>query len=370
MPHRHRAFVDRHELWSDEQRRAAAAVEREIKRRKLEVGALCVLPTSTACCAARRWWRRRPRSAMRAGVTMTSTLLAKDTSHRTVFPVFTRRRRHRPRRDGRAPAISSWSPIPRPSACCPGRNEHRLGAVRHLFPERQAGAVLDARALSRRAGASSPSPASIISPASRSNSSCSSSTIRSLRPTSLTWPAEAPAVEHTTHGFQYLTESRFDQVDPILEVLRKTMQALGLPLLSLEVELGPSQYEFTFAPERGLARRRHDGAVPQRHEAGGAAARPSRELHVPAAAAQHVRQRLASAPVAARPQDRARTCSSRTTRPSCCRRSAAHYLAGLLAHARGGGGVHHADHQRLQALSRRQLDGADPGDLGAATIAA
>jgi glutamine synthetase len=70
---------------------------------------------------------------------------------------------------------------------------------------------------------------------------------------SLSWPAEAPAVEHTTHGFQYLTEARFDQVDPILETLRKTVQALDLPLLSLEVELGPSQYEFTFAPGEGMA---------------------------------------------------------------------------------------------------------------------
>ncbi len=35
-----------------------------------------------------------------------------------------------------------------------------------------------------------------------------------------------------------------------------------------------------------------------------------------------LRQRLASASVAARPQDRARTCSSPTTRPNCCRRSA------------------------------------------------
>ena len=58
---------------------------------------------------------------------------------------------------------------------------------------------------------------------------------------------------HTTHGFQYLTEARFDQVDPILEVLRDTVQALGMPLRSLEVELGPSQYEFTFAPEGGMA---------------------------------------------------------------------------------------------------------------------
>src|SRR4029079_4037467 len=81
------SFVDRHDLWSDEQRRAAAAVEREIKRRKLEVirFAFCdqhgVLRGKTLVAA-------EAAKAMRAGVTMTSTLLAKDTSHRTVFDVF------------------------------------------------------------------------------------------------------------------------------------------------------------------------------------------------------------------------------------------------------------------------------------------
>src|SRR6478672_645176 len=81
------AFVDRHHLWSGEQRRAAAAVEREIKRRKLEVVrfAFCdqhgVLRGKTLVAA-------EAASAMRSGVNMTSTLLAKDTSHRTVFAVF------------------------------------------------------------------------------------------------------------------------------------------------------------------------------------------------------------------------------------------------------------------------------------------
>src|SRR6185295_8794741 len=86
-PSRAATFVDRHDLWTSEQRRAAAAVEREIKRRKLEVVrfAFCdqhgVLrgKTLVASEAAR---------AMRSGITMTSTLLAKDTSHRTVFEVF------------------------------------------------------------------------------------------------------------------------------------------------------------------------------------------------------------------------------------------------------------------------------------------
>src|SRR6185436_5561196 len=80
-------FVDRHDLWTPEQRRAAAAVEREIKRRKLEVVrfAFCdqhgVLRGKTLVAS-------EAAKAMRSGVTMTSTLLAKDTSHRTIFSVF------------------------------------------------------------------------------------------------------------------------------------------------------------------------------------------------------------------------------------------------------------------------------------------
>src|SRR6476620_7752034 len=84
---RMQSFVDRHDLWSGDQRRAATAVEREIKRRKLEVVrfAFCdqhgVLRGKTLVAA-------EAASAMRSGVNMTSTLLAKDTSHRTVFAVF------------------------------------------------------------------------------------------------------------------------------------------------------------------------------------------------------------------------------------------------------------------------------------------
>jgi glutamine synthetase len=74
-----------------------------------------------------------------------------------------------------------------------------------------------------------------------------------LAPAALSYPAEPPAVSHTTHGYQYLTESRFDQVEPIMEVLRGAAAALDLPLASMEVEFGPSQYEFTFAPQVGMA---------------------------------------------------------------------------------------------------------------------
>ena len=100
-----------------------------------------------------------------------------------------------------------------------------------------------------------------------------------------------------TQGFQYLTETRFDQVDPVLNILRKGIEALGLPLRSLEIELGPSQCEFTFGTETGLAVRRHDDPVPLGDEADRAPARLSRQLHVPAGFAEHVFLRLASASV-------------------------------------------------------------------------
>jgi glutamine synthetase len=66
-------------------------------------------------------------------------------------------------------------------------------------------------------------------------------------------PAGAPPeVSLLNQGYQYLTELRYDELDPILETLRAAMISLGLPLRSLEVEFGPSQVEFTFRTGVGL----------------------------------------------------------------------------------------------------------------------
>lgn len=54
-------------------------------------------------------------------------------------------------------------------------------------------------------------------------------------------------------GYQYLTELRYDELDPLMEQLRAALQGLGLPLRTLEVEFGPSQIELTFGPGEGLA---------------------------------------------------------------------------------------------------------------------
>src|SRR5206468_4104038 len=75
-----------------------------------------------------------------------------------------------------------------------------------------------------------------------------------LDPADTAWPGEAPQVSMLAQGYQYLTETRFDQIEPVLEHLRRDVIALGLPLRSVEIELGPSQCEFTFHPQIGLAR--------------------------------------------------------------------------------------------------------------------
>jgi glutamine synthetase len=73
-----------------------------------------------------------------------------------------------------------------------------------------------------------------------------------LTPADATWPGEAPEVSLISQGYQYLTETRLDQIEPILETVRRDVMALSLPLRSVEVELGPSQCEFTFQPQAGL----------------------------------------------------------------------------------------------------------------------
>ncbi len=73
-----------------------------------------------------------------------------------------------------------------------------------------------------------------------------------LAPADAGWPSEPPEVSVLAPAYQLLTETRFDQIEPILEIVRRDVLALGLPLRSVEIELGPSQCEFTFRPQSGL----------------------------------------------------------------------------------------------------------------------
>ena len=67
-----------------------------------------------------------------------------------------------------------------------------------------------------------------------------------LDPMRSQWPGPAPEVSLTHPGYHMLSEQWADMADEPLRIVQHTAQALGLPLLSLEIELGPSQFEAVF----------------------------------------------------------------------------------------------------------------------------
>ena len=300
--------------------------------------------------------------ALRGGVTMTSTLLAKDTSHRNVFPVFEAGGgMGLPEMGGAGNFVMvadpqtfrvlPWAENTGWLLCdCYFPNGKQVPiATRQLY--RDALAKLAKAGFDYLAGLEVEFHLFKIEDA-------------RLAPETLTWPPDPPTVSHTTHGFQYLTEGRYDQVAPIMDVLRNNIAGLGLPLRSLEVELGPSQYEFTFAPEIGMApadamvlfrsalkqvARRHGYLV-------SFMCRP--RLPNALASGWHLHQSLLDR------KSGANAFTSRSKKELFSPLGRA-FLAGLVGECARRGGVHDAHAQRLQALSRRQYDGADPGNLGA-----
>jgi glutamine synthetase len=244
------SFVDRHNLWSGAQARAAAAVEQAIARKKLELVRFS-FPDQHGVLRGKTLVAAEAARALRSGVTMTSTLLAKDTSHRTVFPVF---------EPGAGMDIAEMGgagnfvmvPDPGTFRVLPWAEKTGWLLCDCYFPNGRevpiATRALYRNALAKLADAGFDYLAGL-------EVEFHLFKVQDLRlaPDTLGWPAEPPQVTHTTHGYQYLTEGRYDQVAPILDILRKDLAALGLPLQSLEVEFGPSQYEFTFAPQAGMA---------------------------------------------------------------------------------------------------------------------
>jgi glutamine synthetase len=186
------------------------------------------------------------KSAFERGVSVTSTLLLKDTSHKTVFPTFT------------------------PGAGI-GMAELQGAADVLLVPDLSTFRVLpwaadtgwvqcDVTFQDRR-----PMPFCTRTILKKALDELKASgyglltglevefhvfriTDPSLKPSDAGQPGTPPAVEQLallTTGYQYLTEQRYDQIDPVVELLRKDLAQLGLPLRSFEVEYGPSQFEFT-----------------------------------------------------------------------------------------------------------------------------
>ena len=154
------------------------------------------------------------------------------------------------------------------------------------------------------------------------------------------WPAEPPALRLIHPGYALLAEASADLAEEPLAIVRRTALALGMPLRSLEIELGPSQVEAVFAPVDALTAADHlvllRNHVRQALRRAGYHASFVCRPPLPHAVASgwHLHQSLvhldgrSAMPCASIRRDRLDARSSLSDVGS-------HWLAGLLTHARG-----------------------------------
>ena len=242
-------FVERFAPWSDEQKEAAARVLRLVEEQRLEVVRIS-FPDQHGLLRGKTLVAGETANALLNGCSITSSLFAKDTSNKTVFPVWSA---------GGGFGLEAFEGagdvlmLPDPSTFRILPWAPRTGwlladvylgdgrplpyATRHIYRT----------ALSRLAAAGYDYVAGLE--VEFHVFKCETDRIE---PHESGQPGEPPRVSLLTHGYQYLSELRFDRLEPVLEIVRRDIVELGLPLRSVECEYGPSQCEFTFQACGGL----------------------------------------------------------------------------------------------------------------------
>ena len=225
-------------------------IERRIKKQKLEVVRFS-FADQHGVLRGKTMLADDAIGALRAGVSMTTTLLAKDTSHKSVFPVFTAGGGFgMVEMQGGADFMMVADPATfrvLPWAANTG------WVLCDIYFANGKPVPFSTRALYRDALAKLNKAGFDFLAGLEVEFHLFKLENPRLAPGDATWPPEAPEISLLTQGYQYLTESRFDMLDPAIEILRRGLAALDLPLRSVEIELGPSQCEFTFRPQLGLA---------------------------------------------------------------------------------------------------------------------
>ncbi len=244
------SFVERHGLWSAEQKEAASRLARIVEERKLEVIRLA-FPDQHGILRGKTLIASEAVASLESGCSITTSLLAKDTAHRSVFPVFAAGGGFGMKEmEGAADALMvadpttfrvlPWAPGTGWVLCDLYFNDGRPVpfATRNLY--RGVVEKLEQRGYDFVAGLEVEFHLFKLEDAKTAAEDAGQ-------------PGTPPQVCLLSQGYQYLTEQRYDQMEPALEIIRRDILALGLPLRSVEVEFGPSQCEFTFAPAKGLA---------------------------------------------------------------------------------------------------------------------
>jgi len=190
-------------------------------------------------------------SALENGVGFPSSLLLKDTSGKTAFPVFSAGAGFGiPELEGAADAVmvadpATWKVLP-----WAPRTGWLLCDLR--FPNGKP-VPFDTRSLLKRALGGLRSEGYGYVAGLEIEFHVFRLVDARLQPGDAGQPGSPPDVSLLSSGYQLLSETRYDLLEPALEILRDKLAGLGLPLRSFECEYGPSQVEVTLGALEGLA---------------------------------------------------------------------------------------------------------------------
>ena len=245
-------FVDRHDLWGEAEHAAAAQIRRVIDERGIEM-------IRVAFCDQHGTLRGKTLvgdglwSGLRGSCRLPSSLVLKDTSGKSVYPVFTEKGGTGIEGLGNAGdlvlvpdpktfRVLPWAPntgwvlaeIHFPDGRPVGFSTRRIfretldGLARRGYGV-TIGVELEFHVF--RLGEEGLDDEHLAAPGR---------------------PGAAPILRPSTRGAQLLNQEDLDTLDDLVQALSAGLLAIDLPLRSLELELGPSQLELTLAPRPGL----------------------------------------------------------------------------------------------------------------------
>ncbi len=243
------SFVERYDLWNEEQAEEAARIEKLSEEYDLEAVRLSFADQHGILRGKTIVARELP-VALRNGCAMVTTLLAKDTSHKTVYPWFS---------EGGGFGMEEMTgggdfimvPDPTTFKILPWAEKTGWILCDIYFPNGKP-VPFSTRQILRDALAELGNEGYDYIAGLEVEFHLFKLEDPSLKPEQAGQPAEPPTVSLLAHGFQYLTEQRMDELEPSLEKIRRNLVDLDLPVRTVEVEFGPSQVEITFDPGTGL----------------------------------------------------------------------------------------------------------------------
>ncbi len=243
-------FIKKHGLWNEDQSKSAASVLRKIQELGLESIRLS-FADQHGLLRGKSILTAELESVLSSGCSMTSTLLLKDTSNRTVFPIWTSGAgMNETQFNGAGDMV--MVPDPKTFKVLPWSKKTGWFLCDIYFPNGEpipfSSRLLCSQALNALTdfGYEYVSGIEIEFHIFKVNDP-------KLTFHDATMPGAPPEVSPLAHGFQYLSEVRLDELEPAVDLIREGALSLGLPLRTVEIEFGPSQVEFTFSPLTGKA---------------------------------------------------------------------------------------------------------------------